>query len=234
LGRGGKEVKAGSGKARQHLHSQSLAGHHADHLGRPQRFVTQYYKKVQQNPKSKDWRDCPTTAADGAVLRPTVTIAFSAASMTSSRRRPPPRHQGSRIRLPHDSGSRRSRRPFPAVDEVKGRVPVVYISLKPGVPTTKAIEDRVIHTIETMIGKIARPKTIHIVRYAQDPLWQIMRRVLAAISNQMDTGDITTLANPDISPKSANKSKPQRRPPQEGPEDIKRFRRRTLIPRIDA
>ncbi len=25
-----------------------------------------------------------------------------------------------------------------------------------------------------------------------------MRRVLAAISNNMDTGDITTLANPDI------------------------------------
>src|SRR5256885_7541895 len=27
---------------------------------------------------------------------------------------------------------------------------------------------------------------------------KIMRRVLAAISNHMDTGDITTLANPDI------------------------------------
>ena len=27
---------------------------------------------------------------------------------------------------------------------------------------------------------------------------KIMRRVLAAISNTMDTGDVTTLANPDI------------------------------------
>jgi len=27
---------------------------------------------------------------------------------------------------------------------------------------------------------------------------KIMRRVLAAISNRMDTGDLTTLANPDI------------------------------------
>jgi hypothetical protein len=27
---------------------------------------------------------------------------------------------------------------------------------------------------------------------------KIMRRVLSAISNQLDTGDVTTLANPDI------------------------------------
>jgi acetyl-CoA synthetase len=27
---------------------------------------------------------------------------------------------------------------------------------------------------------------------------KIMRRVLAAISNHMDTGDVTTLANPDV------------------------------------
>ncbi len=27
---------------------------------------------------------------------------------------------------------------------------------------------------------------------------KIMRRVLAAISNTMDTGDVTTLANPDV------------------------------------
>ena len=32
------------------------------------RFVKQYYKKYCKNPKSKDWRDWPYFAADGAVL----------------------------------------------------------------------------------------------------------------------------------------------------------------------
>src|SRR5260370_39120337 len=36
--------------------------------GDPQRFVTQYYKKYNKNPKSKDWRDWPYYAAAGAVL----------------------------------------------------------------------------------------------------------------------------------------------------------------------
>ena len=51
-----------------------------------------------------------------------------------------------------------------------------------------------------MIGKIARvPKRIHIVPdMPKTRSGKIMRRVLAAISNHMDTGDITTLANPDI------------------------------------
>ena len=50
-----------------------------------------------------------------------------------------------------------------------------------------------------MIGKIARPKNVHIVPdMPKTRSGKIMRRVLAAISNHLDTGDITTLANPDI------------------------------------
>ncbi len=107
----------------------------------------------------------------------------------------------------------------------KGRVPVVYISLKPGVPATKAVQDKVTSTIETMIGKIARPKQIHIVPdMPKTRSGKIMCRVLAAISNRMDTGDITTLANPDIVEQI--REQVQERavlPVQEGPEDIKRF-----------
>ena len=113
----------------------------------------------------------------------------------------------------------------PAVDEVKGRVPVVYISLKPGVLPNKAVQDKVTVTIETIIGKIARPKNIHVVPdMPKTRSGKIMRRVLAAISNRMDTGDITTLANPDIVEQI--RVLVQGRdigPLQEGPEDIKRF-----------
>jgi acetyl-CoA synthetase len=113
----------------------------------------------------------------------------------------------------------------PAVDEVKGRVPVVYISLKPGIVASKQIQDRVTSTIETMIGKIARPKMIHIVPdMPKTRSGKIMRRVLAAISNHMDTGDITTLANPDIVEQIREIVQGRQRAPlQDGPADIKLF-----------
>ena len=77
---------------------------------------------------------------------------------------------------------------MPVVDEVKGRVPEVYIALKPGYVATKEITERVIATIETMIGKIARPKTVHIVPdLPKTRSGKIMRRVLAAISNNIST-----------------------------------------------
>jgi acetyl-CoA synthetase len=113
----------------------------------------------------------------------------------------------------------------PIEDEVKGRVPVVYIALKPGVPANKAIQDKVTATIETMIGKIARPKMIHIVPdMPKTRSGKIMRRVLAAISNHMDTGDITTLANPDIVEQIRELVQGRSRGPlKEGPADIKMF-----------
>src|SRR6202011_3107781 len=102
---------------------------------------------------------------------------------------------------------------------------VVYISLKPGVHSNKAIQDKVMATIETMIGKIARPKRIHIVPdMPKTRSGKIMRRVLAAISNHMDTGDITTLANPDIVEQVRQIVQGREiKPLNEGPADIKLF-----------
>jgi len=104
-------------------------------------------------------------------------------------------------------------------------VPEIYIALKPGIAPSKEITDRLVATIETMIGKIARPKRIHIVPdMPKTRSGKIMRRVLAAISNQLDTGDITTLANPDVVEQIRvlvqGKEKVATR---EGPEDVKQF-----------
>src|SRR5262249_61855309 len=87
----------------------------------------------------------------------------------------------------------------PVADELKGRVPEVYVALKPGVANPAGVEKKVVEAIETQIGKIARPKKVHVVPdMPKTRSGKIMRRVLAAISNQMDTGDVTTLANPDV------------------------------------
>jgi acetyl-CoA synthetase len=76
-----------------------------------------------------------------------------------------------------------------------------------------------------MIGKIARPQSVHIVPdLPKTRSGKIMRRVLAAISNRMDTGDLTTLANPDVV--ELIRLQVQGEGPvvqEEGPEDVKRF-----------
>jgi acetyl-CoA synthetase len=76
---------------------------------------------------------------------------------------------------------------------------VVYVSLKPGSEPGKAMEDKVSAAISTEIGKIARPKNVWIVAdMPKTRSGKIMRRVIAAVSNFADTGDVTTLANPEI------------------------------------
>ncbi len=87
----------------------------------------------------------------------------------------------------------------PLADEIKGRVPDIYVSLKPGYQPSKEIEDAVTKMIETSIGKIARPRHVYIVPdMPKTRSGKIMRRVLAAISNGRDIGDVTTLANAAI------------------------------------
>ena len=84
-------------------------------------------------------------------------------------------------------------------DEIKGRVPDVYVSLKPGYEAGEEIENAVSECIVTTIGKIAKPKRVFIVPdMPKTRSGKIMRRVLAAISNGRDIGDVSTLANPEI------------------------------------
>ena len=81
----------------------------------------------------------------------------------------------------------------------KGKLPEIYIALKPGVAASKAIEQAVVKAIEVEIGKIARPRHVWIVPdMPKTRSGKIMRRVLAAISNGSPVGDITTLANPEV------------------------------------
>src|SRR5260370_11274377 len=169
--------------------------------GDPQRFVTQYYKKYNKTSKSKDWRDWPYYAAEGAVLPADgyyrILGRVEDVINVAGHRLGTKELESACLTIAEIAEAA----VVPVVDEIKGRVPEVYISLKPGVLPKKAVQDKVVSTIETMIGKIARPNRIHIVPdMPTTPSGKIMRRVLAAISNHMDTGDITTLANHNIVP----------------------------------
>jgi acetyl-CoA synthetase len=75
----------------------------------------------------------------------------------------------------------------------------VYVSLKPGYEANQEMAAKVVRSVETEIGKIARPKNVWIVPdMPKTRSGKIMRRVIAAVSNFTDTGDVTTLANPEI------------------------------------
>ncbi len=75
------------------------------------------------------------------------------------------------------------------------------------------------------MGPIARPEDVKFVdKLPKTRSGKIMRRVLASISNNMDVGDVTTLANPEIVEDIRKMVQGDRVVvTQEAPEDIKRF-----------
>jgi acyl-CoA synthetase (AMP-forming)/AMP-acid ligase II len=88
---------------------------------------------------------------------------------------------------------------FALLNEIKGKVPEIYVSLKPGVTGDEALAKRVSKAIETEISPIARPRRVWIVPdMPKTRSGKIMRRVLMALSTGGNPGDITTLANPDV------------------------------------
>jgi acetyl-CoA synthetase len=221
----GNEVTAGSGNAGNICIRNPWPGIMQTIWGDPQRFVNQYYKKYNKHPHSKDWRDWPYYAADGAVLPADgyyrILGRVDDVINVAGHRLGTKELESACLTISEIAEAA----VVPVIDDVKGRMPEVYVSLKPGIPPSKAVQDKIMSTIETMIGKIARPKKIHVVPdMPKTRSGKIMRRVLAAISNNLDTGDITTLANPDIV--AQIRELVQGRgvgPLKDGPEDIKRF-----------
>src|SRR5713226_4064553 len=219
----GKEVKPGSGKAGNICIRNPWPGIFQTIWGDRERFVRQYYQKYNKNPQSKDWRDWPYFAGDGAVqaadgyfrILGRVDDVINVAG-----------HRLGTKELESACLTVTEIAEAAVVDEVKGRVPEAYVSLKPGVQHAPgAIEKKVQEAIEVQIGKIARPKKVHVVPdMPKTRSGKIMRRVLAAISNQMDTGDVSTLANPDIVAQIRELVQGRAaKPLKEGPEDIKLF-----------
>jgi len=163
------------------------------------RFVQTYYAKYNKDPDSKDWRDWPYFTGDAAVLSEDGYFRILGRVddvINVAGHRLGTKELESACLLVDEVAEAAV---VPMADEIKGRVPAIYISLKPGVKASKKIEAAVVKSIEVSIGKIARPKDVWIVPdMPKTRSGKIMRRVLASISNGLDVGDVTTLANPGI------------------------------------
>jgi len=221
----GKQMEAGSGRAGNICIRNPWPGIMQTVWKDNDRFVKQYYQKYCKDPNSKDWRDWPYFAADGAMLAADgyyrILGRVDDVINVAGHRLGTKELESACLTLPDVAEAA----VVPVVDEIKGRVPEVYVSLKPGVSDGERVRKEVVTTLETMIGKIARPKAVHIVSdLPKTRSGKIMRRVLAAISNTMDTGDVTTLANPDVVEQIRQQIQGQGPViTKEGPEDVKRF-----------
>ncbi len=221
----GNEVAAGSGVAGNICIRNPWPGSFQTIWGDRERYVETYYAKYCKDPNSKDWRDWPYFAGDGAMQAEDgyfrILGRVDDVINIAGHRLGTKELESAALTVEEVAEAA----VVPVVDEIKGRVPDVYVALKPGADAGADTVDRITSAIERDIGKIARPKHIHIVPdMPKTRSGKIMRRVLAAISNTMDVGDITTLANPDIVEQIRILVQGEKKlATKDGPEDLKRF-----------
>ncbi len=166
--------------------------------GQPERFIDVYYRKYNRDPDSKDWRDWPYFAGDGALQAEDgyfrILGRVDDVINVAGHRLGTKELESAALTVPEVAEAAA----VPVIDDIRGRIVEMYISLKPGVDPD-GMDAKVTHAIETESGKIARPKNVWIVGdMPKTRSGKIMRRVIASVSNFTDVGDTTTLANPEV------------------------------------
>jgi acetyl-CoA synthetase len=195
----GKELPAGSGKAGNICIRNPWPGSFQTIWKDPDRYVRQYYSRYCKNPKSKNWRDWPYMAGDGAVQAADgyyrILGRIDDVINVAGHRLGTKEIESAALTVAEVAEAA----VVPVADPIKGKVPDLYVSLKPGLQASKELADRVSAAVVFEIGPIARPRTVVIVPdMPKTRSGKIMRRVLAAISNRQDPGDVSTLANPEV------------------------------------
>ena len=193
----GNKIEPGSGKAGNVCMSNPWPGRMQTIYGDPDRFVETYYGKYAKH-DSKNWEDWPYVTGDGGTQGADGYIRVVGRVddvINVAGHRLGTKELESAALTVTEIGEAAA---VPAFDELKGRVPELYVSLKPGVDSSN-IESLVKKAISTIIGPIARPSEVWITSdLPKTRSGKIMRRVIASISNFVDVGDVTTLANPEV------------------------------------
>ncbi len=227
-----KVIEPGSGRAGNICIRNPWPGIFQTIWGQPERFVDTYFKKYNRDPESKDWRDWPYLAGDGAVQAPDGYIRILGRVddvINVAGHRLGTKELESACLTVDEIAEAAA---VPVIDDLRGRAVEMYVALKPGVQPSDDIKKKIVEAIDREIGKIARPHNVWIVPdMPKTRSGKIMRRVIASISNFTDVGDVTTLANPEIvesirhqvqTEKVANNDQPRELSPQEL-EEIKAF-----------
>jgi len=85
-----------------------------------------------------------------------------------------------------------------APHDIKGEVPVAFVTLKEGMKPSKTLENELVQTVVKVIGPTARPEKIVLTEaLPKTRSGKIMRRILKALVKHEPVGDTTTLMNPE-------------------------------------
>src|SRR5438477_10349180 len=108
----------------------------------PDRFVKTYYEKYNKNPKSKKWQDWPYFAGDGAVQAEDgyfrILGRVDDVINVAGHRLGTKELESSALAVEEVAEAAA----VPVVDDVRGRVVEMYISLKPGFEASAGVEDK--------------------------------------------------------------------------------------------
>ncbi|MEW6258665.1 MAG: acetate--CoA ligase [Thermodesulfobacteriota bacterium] len=195
----GNVLPGGCGKAGNICIQNPWPGMFQTIWGNRERFVKQYFERYCKDPNSKDWRDWPYLTGDAAVQAPDgyyrILGRIDDVINVSGHRLGTKELESAALTVPEVAESA----VVPVADDIKGKVPDLYVSLKPGFQPSEELEKRIAQALVKEIGPIAKPRKVWIVPdMPKTRSGKIMRRVLGAISNKKDVGDVTTLANPEI------------------------------------
>jgi len=195
----GNEIPRGAGRAGNICIRNPWPGIFQTIWGDPNRFVEQYYARYCRDRNSKDWRDWPYFAGDGAVQAPDgyyrILGRIDDVINVAGHRLGSKEIESAALTVPEVAEAA----VVPVADEIKGRVPDLYVALKPGMHASPELHRRISDAVVSEISPIARPAHVWIVPdMPKTRSGKIMRRVLAAISSGQDAGDVSTLANPEV------------------------------------
>lgn len=195
----GNPLPKGSGKAGNIVIRNPWPGRMLTIWGDDERFERQYYRRYCRDRNSKDWRDWPYFAGDGAVEAPDGYFRILGRIddvINVAGHRLGTKELESAALMVDEVGEAAV---VPVPDPIKGVKPHVFVSLKPGFEASKELEQKVSDTLASEIGPIAKPGRVWIVPdMPKTRSGKIMRRILGAIASGQDTGDVTTLANPQV------------------------------------
>jgi acetyl-CoA synthetase len=195
----GEILAAGSGKAGNICIQNPWPGGFQTIWGDRDRYVSTYYERYNKDPNSKDWRDWPYLTGDAAVQAEDgyyrILGRIDDVINVSGHRLGTKEIESAALIVEEVAEAA----VVPVAHDIKGKEPDLYIALKPGVEPSDELAKKISDKICEEIGKIAKPRLVLLVKdMPKTRSGKIMRRVLSAISNKNDVGDVTTLANPEI------------------------------------
>lgn len=192
------EIEAGSGRAGNICIKRPWPGSFQTIWKDPERYIDTYYRKYSKL-GSKDYRDYIYFAGDGCMQ------AADGYLRLLGRIDDVLKISGERFGTKEIESSACTNEEVAEAaviakkDEIKGNVPDLYVSLKPGYEPSEELKKKIRDKVRSDISPIAMPHKVYIVPdMPKTRSGKIMRRVLAAISNNENIGDVTSLENPAV------------------------------------